>query len=98
MIISAEGILSLQDGGGNTLGNVPLARTQWNKEKSTAFDRLLTEWSWGIVLHWYGEPEYFDKTITGYLRGFDGLREADGYETAHERTFLGGRCAACHRR
>ncbi len=90
MIISADGILSLQDGGGNTLGNVPLARTQWNKEKSTAFDRLLTEWSWGIVLHWYGEPEYFDKTITGYLRGFDGLREANGYETRTSAHFLVG--------
>ncbi len=90
MIISAEGILALQDGGGNTLGNVPLARTQWNKEKSTALDRLLTEWSWGIVLHWYGEPEFFDKTITGYLRGFDGLREANGYETRTSAHFLVG--------
>jgi murein DD-endopeptidase MepM/ murein hydrolase activator NlpD len=90
MLISAEGILALQDGGGNTLGNVPLARTQWNKEKSTALDRLLTEWSWGIVLHWYGEPEYFDKTVTGYLRGFDGLREANGYETRTSAHFLVG--------
>jgi hypothetical protein len=90
MSISAEGILALQDGEGNPLGNVPLARTQWNKEKSTAFDRLLTEWSWGIVLHWYGEPEYFDKTVTGYLRGFDGLREANGYETRTSAHFLVG--------
>jgi hypothetical protein len=54
MVISAEGILSLQDGGGKPLGDVPLVRTQWNNEKSTSFDRLMTEWSWGIVLHWYG--------------------------------------------
>jgi hypothetical protein len=90
MIISAEGILSLKDGGGKPLGDVPLARTQWNKEKSTVFDRLMTEWSWGIVLHWYGEPEYFDKTVTGYLRGFDGLREANGYETRTSAHFLVG--------
>jgi hypothetical protein len=90
MSISSGGILSLQDGEGRQVGNVPLARTQWNKEKSSELDRLMTECSWGIVLHWYGEPDYFDKTVTGYLRGFDGLREANGYETRTSAHFLVG--------
>lgn len=90
MEISADGNLFLQDARGKTRGNVPLARTQWNQEKSTALERLLTEWPWGIVLHWYGEPEYFDKTVTGYLRGFDSLRDANDYSTRTSAHFLVG--------
>jgi len=93
MEVSEGGYLALQDGGGKTRGNVPLRRTQWNQEKSTPLDRMLTEWPWGIVLHWYGEPEYFDKTITGYLRGFDSLRDANDYTTRTSAHFLIGSAA-----
>jgi len=86
MEISVDGFLFLQDAGGKNRGNAPLVRTQWNLEKSSVLDRLLTEWSWGIVLHWYGEPDYFDKTVTGYLRGFDGLRNANSGKNHLEYT------------
>lgn len=88
--ITADGNSCLCDAQGKSLGNLPLRRTKWNQEKSTRFDRLLTDYPWGIVLHWYGEPERFDKTVTGYLRGFDGLRKAGEYTTRTSAHFLVG--------
>jgi hypothetical protein len=72
------------------LGWAPLAQTLWNKERSTVRDRLLRYVPWGIVLHWYGDKENFDKSIKGYLRGFDSLREVAGYETRTSAHFLVG--------
>jgi hypothetical protein len=88
--ISSAGNSFLCDALGKSQGNLPLRCTQWNQEKSTKFDRLLVEYPWGIVLHWYGEPERFDKTVTGYLRGFDGLRKAGDYTTRTSAHFLVG--------
>jgi hypothetical protein len=85
-----QGILRLLDEQENATGAVPLARTQWNLERSQPLDRLMTEWSWGLVVHWYGEPEGFDKTQEGYLRGFDGLRQVGDYETRTSAHFLVG--------
>lgn len=88
--ITEEGFLSLKDEHGMPRGYVPLTQTQWNLEKSTSFDRLLTEYPWGIVLHWYGETESFDRTVTGYLRGFNGLRHAKDVVTRTSAHFLVG--------
>lgn len=93
MEISQAGLLTLQEVGGKSEGEVPLRRTQWNQEKCTPLDRMLTDYPWGIVLHWYGEPAYFDKTITGYLRGFDSLRNANDYITRTSAHFLVGEAA-----
>jgi hypothetical protein len=71
-------------------GWVPLAPTQWNHENSLRSDRLYTTVPWGIVLHWYGDRENYDKTITGYLRGFNSLREVDGEQTRTSAHFLVG--------
>jgi hypothetical protein len=45
---------------------------------------------WGIVLHWYGDKENFDKTIKGYIRGFDSLRKVATYITRTSAHFLVG--------
>jgi hypothetical protein len=80
--INAVGYLVLADRYGGSLGPVPLARTKWNQEQSSARARLRLDVPWGIVLHWYGDQESFDKTVSGYLRGFDSLRpvDADDYD------------------
>ena len=92
--LDEDGLLVLHDEKGNSLGEIPLARTQWNLERNQPLDRLLTDWPWGLVLHWYGEPEKFDKTITGYLRGFDGLRQVSDYITRTSAHFLVGAAPA----
>lgn len=75
--VNAAGYLQLAGQNGRSSGPVPLARTQWNLEHCSARARLRTDVPWGIVLHWYGDQESFDKTVTGYLRGFDSLRPVD---------------------
>ncbi|MCK4725183.1 MAG: N-acetylmuramoyl-L-alanine amidase, partial [Anaerolineales bacterium] len=77
-LVTSNGRLYLMDTDGNKNGYVPLAQTQWNRENSFLSDKLYKTVPWGIVLHWYGDRENYDKTITGYLRGFDSLREVDG--------------------
>ncbi len=76
------------DAARNKNGYVPLAQTLWNREHSFISDRLYTSVPWGIVLHWYGDRENYDKTITGYLRGFNSLREVDGVKTRTSAHFL----------
>ncbi len=71
-------------------GAVPLAKTQWNIEKRQESDRLDPRFPWGIILHWYGDKEGFDKTLTGYLRGFDCLRQVENYITRTSAHFLIG--------
>ncbi len=69
---------------------VPVAITQWNKEKRYPADRLLANKTWGIVLHWYGDDEDFDRSIKGYLRGFDSLRKLDDFITRTSAHFVVG--------
>jgi hypothetical protein len=67
-----------------------MAQTQWNREHSNHWDRLEQDTDWGIVLHWYGDNTSFDRTIEGYLRGFDELRQVDDYITRTSAHFLVG--------
>ncbi len=69
---------------------VILAQTQWNQETSIPQNVLSSERSWGIVLHWYGDGDSFDRSLAGYLRGFDELRDVGGYITRTSAHFLVG--------
>ena len=89
-MVSRDGHLILMDIGRQPAGRVPLAQTQWNREKNHKSDRLYSTVPRGIVMHWYGDKENFDKSITGYLRGFDSLRQVDDYETRTSAHFLVG--------
>jgi len=87
-MVTRDGHLYLMDSARGKNGYVPLAQTQWNRENSFLSDRLYKTVPWGIVLHWYGDRENYDKTITGYLRGFNSLREVNGEETRTSSHFL----------
>jgi hypothetical protein len=88
--ISAAGFLTLLNQDGEAVRQIPQAYTRWNKERRAKVDRLRTKLPWGIVLHWYGDKETFDPTITGYLRGFDSLRPVSDYITRTSAHFLVG--------
>jgi hypothetical protein len=88
--INKEGYLVLLTPDRQPSGYMPLAQTQWNKENCSPFHRLYQNISWGIVLHWYGDKENFDRSINGYLRGFDSLRKVDDYITRTSAHFLVG--------
>jgi hypothetical protein len=89
-LIDAKGNLLLLDAGGNPSGSVPLAPTQWNQEHSHVWDKLYRDYSWGIVLHWFGDHAKFDYGLDNYLWGFNGLREVKGYLTRTSAHFLVG--------
>jgi hypothetical protein len=89
-LIDAKGSLLLLDAGGNPSGSVPLVPTQWNQEHSHAWDKLYSDYSWGIVLHWFGDLAKFDYGLDNYLWGFNGLREVKGYLTRTSAHFLVG--------
>jgi hypothetical protein len=88
--VGRDGHLYLLDSRGETTGRAPVAQTLWNKENSSAADRLYPNTPWGIVLHWYGDRESFDKSIPGYLRGFDDLRLVAGEYLRTSAHFLVG--------
>lgn len=88
--MALNGYLFLFGADGLLQGKVPLAQTRWNIERSRPGDRLDGNVPWGIVLHWFGDREDFDKTKTGYLRGFNSIRELDGYSTRTSAHFLVG--------
>jgi len=88
--ICADGYLTLLNQDGEDVGQITQAYTLWNKERRAKVDRLHTKLPWGIVLHWYGDKETFDQTITGYLRGFDSLRPVADYITRTSAHFLVG--------
>lgn len=88
--LAADGYLLLLGDDQRPLGQVPLAQTLWNIERSQATDRLSHASPWGIVLHWYGDRENFDKSVAGYLRGFNSLRDVGGYITRTSAHFLIG--------
>ncbi len=88
--VDGKGLLAVKDANGLSLGYVPLAQTLWNRENSQAVDRLDQSRPWGIVLHWFGDKTDIDRPLPVYLRGFDGLREADGYKFSTSAHFLVG--------
>lgn len=88
--VDSQGYLRLYRPDGRLAGRVPLARTLWNSERDTLRDRLYTHVPWGIVLHWYGDRQGFDRSLDFYLRGFNSLREADGYQFRTSAHFLVG--------
>lgn len=90
MRVDSDGYLILQNERDVPLGRTPLAQTQWNRENSSKRDRMDTGRPWAIVLHWYGDRENFDKTVAGYLRGFDSEREIYDYVTRTSAHFLVG--------
>jgi hypothetical protein len=88
--VDDNGQLALKDADGQTLGYVPVAQTRWNRENSSPIDRLDQNKPWGIVLHWFGDVQNNDRPLAAYMRGFDGLREADGYKFSTSAHFLIG--------
>jgi hypothetical protein len=90
-LIGEDGYLRLLDAQGDDLGRVPQARTQWNIEKSQPYDRLMDGMPWGLVLHWYEEPDGdFEDRLDRYLGGFNGLRRVEDYYTRTSAHFLVG--------
>lgn len=88
--VDEGGYLILLAPDGRPLGKAPLATTFWNFEHHSPYDRLDPRFSWGIVLHWYGDKNGFDNSITGYLRGFDSLRDIEGEFIRTSAHFLVG--------
>ncbi len=88
--VAQNGYLHMHNRRNNSSGRVPLARTDWNLERSKPPDELFADLPWGIVLHWYGDPDYFDRSVKGYLRGFNAVRKIDNYETHTSAHFLVG--------
>jgi hypothetical protein len=88
--IDLAGNLILHDAQNKPVGPLPVAQTLWNREHHFPVDRLLPDVPWGIVLHWYGDKENFDRSVTGYLRGFDSLRMVCDILTRTSAHFLVG--------
>lgn len=88
--VANNGYMHLHNSNNRRLGRVPLAQTQWNLDRSKPVDELFVDVPWGIVLHWYGDPDYFDRSLKGYLRGFNAVRSIDDYETITSAHFLVG--------
>lgn len=90
VMIDQQGYLRVRKPGSDDWAVTPCAQTLWNKLKSRRVDRLDQHRSWGIVLHWYGDKENFDKSVKGYIRGFDSLRKVATYITRTSAHFLVG--------
>lgn len=89
-VLMQNGYLHLLDENRFSRGRVPLAPTRWNLERNKVVDELFPDMRWGIVLHWYGDPDYFDRRIKGYLRGFNSTRRIADFETQTSAHFLVG--------
>lgn len=88
--IDPHGYLLIQEPNGKYTVQAPLATTKWNQDNSSSGDKLVSNLSWGIVLHWYGDKDNFDRSVKGYIRGFDSLREVDGEMLRTSAHFLVG--------
>jgi hypothetical protein len=75
---------------GSSTARIPLDQTLWNQEHRNSWNRLESNLHWAMVLHWYGDDNGFDRTIEGYLRGFDELRQVANYITRTSSHFLVG--------
>ena len=89
-VIPQNGYLHLVYEQSSHFQRVPFAQTEWNQERSQDVDELFPDLRWGIVLHWYGDPDFFDRTVKGYLRGFNSVRQVDDFETRTSAHFLVG--------
>jgi len=85
------GTLNLISQTGHPYGKAPQARTRWNLQHSTPYDRLATDVPWGIVLHWFGDAKGKSLDLAGYLRGFNGRRrEGDMLINTSSHFLVGG--------
>ena len=89
--VDPQGFLTLQGDQNPRQIRIPVAQTQWNLEHSNRWDRLERDTHWGIVLHWYGDDAGFDRSVEGYLRGFNSLRQVANYTTRTSAHVLVGR-------
>jgi hypothetical protein len=89
-MITRNGYLYLLNEYKFPIGGLPVVPTQWNKERSEKVDELFHDQRWGIVLHWYGNEDDNDRTIKGYMYGFNGIRHITNYETRTSAHFLVG--------
>lgn len=65
---------------------LPVRRTQWNIEHSAAVDKLLPQYAWQIVLHWFGDSGDHNDNIDFFFYGFDQKKrvaEGKNYTSAH---------------
>lgn len=76
--LDERGLVYTRDRAGQTPIQAPLVQTEWNQLYHKPWHQLYKTLPWGIVLHWYGDKAGFDRSIPGYLRGFDSLRDVDG--------------------
>ncbi len=88
--VDAQGFLRLHPYQSENITRIPLAQTLWNQEHSNPWDRLDYDRHWGIVLHWYGDDAGYDRSVEGYLRGFNQLRQGANCITRTSAHFLVG--------
>jgi hypothetical protein len=88
--VDQQGFLTLKWNKSSRKVRIPTAQTLWNQEHSNPWDRLEQDAAWGIVLHWYGDDTGFDRSVEGYLRGFNELRQVANYTTRTSAHFLVG--------
>ena len=88
--VSSDGFLWYVDQLHHEERKARIVQTQWNQERNSYYERLFPDMSWGIVLHWFGTTFLGAKSLEGYLRGFDGLRQVEGYQTRTSAHFLVG--------
>jgi hypothetical protein len=88
--VSPDGYLFIVSQPKGELNQMPLTPTEFNRENSKRWHKLETQLPWGIVLHWFGDDQNYDRSVTGYLRGFDSLREINGEEIRTSAHFLVG--------
>lgn len=92
--IDRQGLLRVGDAQAQAENQAPLTPTLYNQEHSRRWFRLTTRVPWAIVLHWYGDKTTYDRTVAGYLRGFDSLRNIDGEDVRTSAHFLVGSAPA----
>lgn len=92
--IDRQGLLYIRPPGSTETRQVPLQPTIYNLENRQRWHRLEANAPWGIVLHWYGDKDGYDRSVAGYLRGFDSLRNFDGELIRTSAHFVVGRAVA----
>ena len=87
--IDSTGFLSAKSPGQIPV-EILVAATEWNQQHNQTHYRLTADRPWGIVLHWYGDKENFDRSLKGYLRGFNSFRRIEDYTVQTSAHFLIG--------
>lgn len=88
--IDSAGYLQVHDPSKSIWSAAHVEPTLWNIENSTPRDRLKNGMKWGIVLHWFGDTERNNLDLSGFMRGFNGLRRFEDIETPTSAHFLVG--------